>query len=184
MMTLSMAENRSRNINQIIADNGKKLFRFIRSRTKTNADAEDILQDVWVQLSNVVDIENFEQVSSWLYRVARNRITDNYRKKKPELIIDDDERNAGIGSGNFLDVLPEIEDEELKEIFWEALFDALEELPEEQRNAFVWNELEEKTFREMEEKTGISAKTWISRKGYAVKHLRNRLEGVYSEFFE
>ena len=75
------------------------------------------------------------------------------------------------------------EDAELKELFWEALFDALDELPENQRQAFIWNELEDQTFQEMADRTGESIKTWISRKRYAVQHLRKRLQSLYEEFF-
>ena len=75
------------------------------------------------------------------------------------------------------------EDENLKEIFWEELFKALDELPEKQRNVFVWNELEDQTFQQISDRTGVNIKTLISRKRYAVKHLRTRLEAVYQEFF-
>jgi len=83
-----MAEKRDRKINDVIKEYGNRLFRFIRGRVPTNADAEDITQEVWYQLSRVVELESIEQISGWLFRVARNRITDNYRKKKPALLLD------------------------------------------------------------------------------------------------
>ncbi len=183
-MSISMVENKSRNINSVIAENSKKLMAFIRPKVRNTSDAEDILQDVWAQLNNIVDLDGIEQISSWLYRVARNRITDLYRKKKPDLIVDAvAEENNENSISNLLAELPIFEDEDLKEIFWSQLFIALEELPEDQKNAFVWNELEDQTFQEIAERTGIGIKTWISRKGYAVKHLRKRMQLVYQEFF-
>jgi RNA polymerase sigma factor (sigma-70 family) len=180
-----MVEDRNQNINNIIAQNSNRLLSFIRSRVRNTSDAEDILQDVWSQLNGIVDLGGIEQVSSWLFRVARNRITDDYRKKKPDLILDDTERDENPGSlVDLMAEMPAFEDEEMKEVFWDHLFDALDELPENQKNAFVWNELEDLTFQEIADKTGEGIKTWISRKGYAVKHLRNRLQSIYVEFFD
>ncbi|MEL6923221.1 MAG: sigma-70 family RNA polymerase sigma factor [Bacteroidota bacterium] len=180
-----MAEKRERKITQLIGEYGNRLFRFIRGRVPTNADAEDIEQEVWYQLSKVVDLDSIEQISGWLFRVARNRITDNYRKKKPELYEDLAYENDD-GSLNFTDMLVAEgltpEDEDLKQIFWEALFAALDELPEKQRDVFVWNELEDQTFQEIADRTGENIKTLISRKRYAVQHLRKRLETLYNEF--
>lgn len=180
-----MADNSGRNITEAVSEYGKKLFGFIRNKVPTNADAEDIFQDVWYQFSNVVDTQPIEQVSGWLFRVARNRVTDNFRKKKPDLIEDfayQDEEGDTHYKDIFLAEFPTPEDDELRELFWEALYSALEELPENQRNVFVWNELEDKTFQEIADETGVNIKTLISRKGYAVKHLRKRLESLYKEF--
>lgn len=182
-MSVTMAQEKNQNINSIISENGNKLLGFIRSRVRNVADAEDILQDVWYQLYNIVDLDGIEQISSWLYRVARNRITDNYRKKKPALVLDAPNEDGNSTSlSQILAEVNEFEDEELKEIFWNQLFIALDELPLDQKNAFVWNELEDQTFQEIADRTGTGIKTWISRKGYAVKHLRNRMRIVYEEF--
>ncbi|MCP3933154.1 MAG: RNA polymerase sigma factor [Bacteroidetes bacterium] len=180
-----MAEKQKKNIVGVVEEYGGRLFRFIRSRVRTEADAEDIMQEVWFQLSRIVDLESIEQISGWLFRVARNKVTDNYRKQKPDLLEDmkyeDDE-----GSFPYAEILladsisPEIEN--LKEIFWEELLSALDELPEKQRQVFIWNELEDQTFQEISDRTGENIKTLISRKGYAVKHLRKRLESLYREF--
>jgi len=184
-MPESMAEKRERSISKAINEYGSRLFRFIRGRVSTNADAEDISQEVWYQLSRVVDLDSIEQLSGWLFRVARNRITDNYRKQKPDLIEDfnSDEEDGGF---NFTEILlaesMSPEEEDLKEIFWEELFKALDELPEKQREVFVWNELEDQTFQEIADRTGENIKTLISRKRYAVKFLRDRLESLYEEF--
>jgi RNA polymerase sigma factor (sigma-70 family) len=180
-----MAEQRERTISKVIQDYGNRLFRFIRGRVPTNADAEDITQEVWYQLSRVVELDSIEQISGWLFKVARNRITDSYRKQKPDLLEDYNYENEE-GGFNFRGILlaesTSPEDENLKEIFWEELFKALDELPENQRNVFVWNELEDETFQEIADRTGDNIKTLISRKGYAVKHLRGRLEELYGEF--
>jgi len=184
-MSIPMAEKRERNITGIVREYGNRLFGFIRNRVPNNADAEDILQEVWYQISNVAEIESIEQMSGWLFRVARNRITDNYRKQKESSLegitySDDD------GDSHLQDILmadfPAPEDENLREIFWEELFQALEELPQNQRDVFVWNELEDQTFQEIADRTGENIKTLISRKRYAVQHLRKRLEELYQEF--
>lgn len=186
-MSEPMAEKRERKISNVMRDYGNRLFRFIRGRVSTNADAEDITQEVWYQLSRVIDLDSIEQISGWLFRVARNRITDSYRKQKPALLEDFNYENEE-GSFNFTEILTaestSPEEENLKEIFWEELFSALDELPEKQRNVFVWNELEDQTFQEIADRTGENIKTLISRKRYAVQHLRERLENLYLEFFE
>ena len=182
-----MAEKREENITTVVSEYGNRLFRFIRGRVPTNADAEDILQEVWYQFSRVVDVESIDQISGWLFRVARNKVTDNYRKQRPELLEDmsyeDEEGDIHIKDILLAD-FPNPEDEDLREIFWEELFAALEELPEAQKNVFVWNELEDQTFQEIADRTGDNIKTLISRKGYAVKHLRKRLKELYKEFFD
>lgn len=186
-MPTAMAEQRKQNIATVVRDYGKRLSSFIRGRVRSNEEAEDILQEVWFQLSRVVDTEPIEQISGWLFRVARNRITDSYRKQKTEL-IDDFSYEDEDGDISFKDLLladfntPETEN--LRQVFWEALFEALDELPEEQRQIFVWNELEDQTFQEISDRTGVNIKTLISRKGYAVKHLRKRLQTLYNEFLE
>ncbi len=185
-MSDQMAEKRERTISKVINEYGTRLFRFIRGRVSTNADAEDITQEVWYQLSRVIELDSIEQISGWLFKVARNRITDSYRKQKPDLIEDQNFENEE-GSFSFKDILVadtvSPEDENLKEIFWEELFNALDELPENQKNVFVWNELEDQTFQEIADRTGENIKTLISRKRYAVQHLRKRLEELYGEFF-
>lgn len=169
---------------QSVKEYGRRLFGFIRSRVNTNEDAEDILQDVWYQLS-VLDAGPVEQLGAWLYKVAQNKIIDHYRKQKPEAIEDisyeDDE-----GEIKFKEVLliEENNDPEiiyLKNLFWEKLFSALSELPEPQRNIFVLNELENKTFQEISDESGENIKTLISRKHYAVVYLRERLHVLYEE---
>jgi len=186
-MSDKMAEKRERKISNVINEYGSRLFRFIRGRVSSNADAEDITQEVWYQLSRVVELDSIEQISGWLFRVARNRITDSYRKQSPDLILDKPYGNDD-GEFNFRDILladaTTPEDENLKELFWQELFIALDELPEKQKNVFVWNELEDETFQEISDRTGDNIKTLISRKRYAVQYLRKRLEELYMEFFD
>jgi RNA polymerase sigma factor (sigma-70 family) len=185
-MLITMAENRERKIGAIINEYSNRLFGFIQKRVPSTADAEDITQEVWYQLSRVVELDAIEQISGWLFRVARNRITDNYRKQKPDLLLDEN-FDTEEGGFDFKEILMaetvSPEDENLKAIFWEALFEALEELPENQKNVFVWNELEDQTLQEISDKTGVNIKTLISRKRYAVQHLRTRLKTLYDEFF-
>ncbi len=182
---ISMTEKSRHNLAQTVKDYGKRLFGFIRGRVKSDEDAEDILQDVWFQLSNVVNVDEIEQMSGWLFQVARNKIIDRYRKKTPDsldsLTFENDD-----GEFNVMDILmtddKSPETEYIREVFWRELFVALEELPENQRQVFVWNELEDKTLQEIADQTGENLKTIISRKGYAVKHLRKRLQSLYNDF--
>ncbi len=183
-----MTETRKRNtVPGVVQTYSQRLFRFIRNRVPSNAEAEDILQEVWFQLSKVVDIDSIEQISGWLFRVARNRVTDSYRKQQP-LLLEDMSYEDEEGEDHLTDILwsdfPTPEEENLKEIFWATLFEALDELPEKQRQVFVWNELEDQTFQEIADRTGENIKTLISRKRYAVQHLRNRLQALYDEFMD
>jgi RNA polymerase sigma factor (sigma-70 family) len=163
---------------------GSRLFRFIRGRVRTEEEAEDILQDVWMQLSRLSNLEEIESLSGWLYQVARNRITDTYRRQGTESLEDlsyeDEEGNLNVKEIMLSDSRSP-EDEFFKEIFWETLMSALDELPENQRQVFVWNELEDLTLQEIADNTNENLKTIISRKRYAVLHLRQRLQALYEE---
>ena len=167
-----------------VKDYGNRLFRFIRGRVKSNEDAEDILQDIWYQLSNAVNIDEIEQMSGWLFQVARNKITDKYRKKKTQSIEDFSVQDED-GDISFIHILLESnfnpETEYLRDVFWEELMIALDELPENQKLVFVLNEMEDLTLQQIADETGENLKTIISRKAYAVKYLRKRLENVYQE---
>ena len=180
-----MAASREQTITQTIRNYGDRLFRFIRGRVSSDADAEDVLQDVWYQLSRIVDLGAVENINAWLYRVARNRLTDRYRKKQPEA-LEDLRYTDENGDASFLDDwLPSDDDtpEEayFRQLVWETLYDALDELPPAQREVFIWNELEDETFQSIADRTGINIKTLISRKRYAVIHLRERLADLHEE---
>lgn len=172
---------------QAVSDYGKGLFNFIRGKVKTEADAEDILQDVWCQLSNITDTDEIDQLRGWLFKVARNKIIDKSRKKTEELIDDliytDDDDEI-----DFTEILlpddSDPESEYMKDVFWRELFAALDELPESQKQVFIWNELEDKTLQQIADETGEKLKTIISRKGYAVKHLRSRLQALYDDLLD
>ncbi len=185
--TISVSNQPKQNIIQAVRDYGRRLFYFIRGKVNTDEDAEDILQDVWYQFSNLMNSEPIEQTSAWLYRVARNRIIDKYRRREPEsleaIFTDDDESEF-----NFREILltenKTPETEHLRNLFWEQLFSALNELPEEQKQVFVWNELEDISFNEIAKRTGEKINTLISRKRYAVLHLRKRLAQLHKDIIE
>jgi RNA polymerase sigma factor (sigma-70 family) len=183
-----MTEKRRQNIIETVSNYSKRLFTFIRGRVNTDEDAEDILQDVWYQFSNVVDTDTIEQASAWLFTVARNKITDKYRKQRPVSLEDELGYENEEGDLNLKEILlaenTTPETEHLRNLFWQQLFSALNELPEEQRNVFVWNELEDISFNDISVITGEKVNTLISRKRYAVLHLRNRLEELYKEILE
>ena len=180
-----MAEQRTLSLTKTIQQFGKNLFGFVRGKVKSNEDAEDIIQDVWYQLSNLTNFSELENVSAWLYQVARNKVTDKYRKKKTTSLEEFAYENEE-GEFNFKDILllddsnhPELS--YFKEIFWTEMLASLEELPEKQREVFVLNEIEDKTLQEIADKQGENIKTIISRKGYAVKYLRKKLNYLYQE---
>ncbi len=179
---------KSANIVQTVRDYSRRLFGFIRQRVPNDADAEDILQEVWMQLSGIVDVAAIDNIRAWLFTVARNKVTDRYRRK-PLTSLDTTAEEEDEVSGSLLREMllfeadtPELV--QLRELFWEELFAALEELPAAQREVFIWQELEDQTFQEIADRTGENIKTLISRKRYAVQHLRKRLEYVYQEFFQ
>lgn len=182
--TTNLVATRDQTLGQIIRGYGQRLYGFIRGRTANEADAEDILQEVWHQLSRLAGLEDIENINAWLFRVARNKLTDRYRKRQMESLEDMGFENED-GESTFQEVLladfntPETE--HLRAFFWEELFAALEELPQAQRDVFVWNELDGETFQEIATRTGENIKTLISRKRYAVQHLRRRLAGLYEE---
>lgn len=181
-----MAIPARQNIGEVVREYGRRLFGFIRGRVKSDADAEDILQDVWYQFSRVAGVEPIEQLGGWLFRTARNRITDQYRKRRPESLEDlmyEDEEGDVFFNDMLLAAPDDPETEYLRQLFWDELFAALEELPEAQRQVFIWNELEDQTFQTIADRTGENIKTLISRKRYAVQYLRQRLDVVYRDFF-
>ena len=182
-LTALMAEEQKRNISSIIGDYSKRLLGFIRKRVANEADAEDILQDVFYQLAG--NTQPIEQLTAWLFRVARNRIVDVKRKHKPELL---DDLYASKGDDDMLgwtDLLTDLdntpESTYLRSIFWETLYAALDELPAEQKQVFVLNELEGVPFKDIAEQTGQTVNTLLSRKRYAVLHLRERLQVLRDE---
>ena len=180
-----MSEERHIYITETVQQFGKRLFGFVRGKVKTTEEAEDILQDVWYQFSRLSNLDELENVSAWLYRVAQNRVTDNYRKKKTENLEDftyeNDEDEISFKKILLLDENASPELALFKEEFWSELMQALDELPENQKEVFLLNEIEDFTLQEIADQKGENLKTIISRKGYAVKHLRKRLQHLYNE---
>jgi len=183
--TASMSDERHFSITETVQQFGKRLFGFVRGKVKTTEEAEDILQDVWYQFSRLSNLDELENVSAWLYRVAQNRVTDNYWKKKTENLEDftyeNDENEISFKEILLLDENASPELALFKEEFWSELMQALDELPENQKEVFLLNEIEDFTLQEIADQKGENLKTIISRKGYAVKHLRKRLQHLYNE---
>jgi len=179
-----MTAERKRNITQVITDYSKRLMGFIRKRVNNEADAEDILQDVFYQF--IGNTQPIEQMTAWLFTVARNKIIDRQRKKRPESLEDvfaeEEGEDGGLNWSEFLfDASDNPEKDYLRSLFWEELNNALNELPEEQRQVFILNELEGVPFKEIAEQTGETVNTLLSRKRYAVLHLRERLSALKDE---
>jgi len=166
-----------------------RLLSFIRNRVSTVEEAEDILQDVFFQfVSGFETIESIDRVTSWLFSVARNKIIDRYRRDSVRPQRADFGGKAGMEEEAPLtlqEILPDLgntpEDSYLRETIWDSIMDALDELPAEQREIFVLNEIEEKSFREISEATGISINTLLSRKRYAILALRKKLQRLYND---
>lgn len=166
-----------------------RLLSFIRNRVSTVEEAEDILQDVFYQFVAGYDtIESLDRVTSWLFSVARNKIIDRYRRDAAR------PKRADLGGRASMEedapltlqeILPDLgntpEDAYLREAIWDAIMDALDELPAEQRTIFIQNEIEEKGFREIAEETGVSINTLLSRKRYAILALRKKLQRLYND---
>ncbi|HQV01453.1 MAG: sigma-70 family RNA polymerase sigma factor [Bacteroidia bacterium] len=166
----------------------KRLFSFIRNKVATDEEAEDILQDVFYELTETVRMTKpIERVAAWLFTVARNKITDRYRKKKPEALANLAAQGTNDEGESFFltDLLSQQSDNAdtnlLRKTIMIAIQEALAELPQEQRNVFVWHELDDMSFNDIAEKTGVSVNTLLSRKRYAIMHLRKKLKHLYDE---
>lgn len=176
-----MTGSNANSISAVVKAYSSRLMGFIRKRVTNEADAEDILQDVFFQLLG--NKEPIDQITAWLFTVARNKIIDGNRKKQP-LALDGlfsitDEGETGEWMDILLDDSSNPETIYLRNLFQETLKDALDELPEEQKQAFVLNELDGIPFKQISEETGIPVNTLISRKRYAVIYLRTKLADLY-----
>ena len=182
-----MALEQDRQISEVVQREQSRLRNFIRRRVPDPRDAEDILQDVFYELVEANRmLMPIDHITSWLFRVARNRITDLFRKKKPESFSDtahEDEDGELLQLDDWLPS-PDAGPEALyaRNLLLSELELALDQLPEEQRTVFVAHELEGRSFKEMAARTGVSVNTLLSRKRYAVLHLRQRLQSIYDEF--
>ena len=182
-----MALEQDRRISEVVKREQSRLRNFIRRRVPDPRDAEDILQDVFYELVEANRLlMPIEHVTGWLFRVARNRITDLFRKKRPESFSDTTVGDEGDDLLQLEDLLPSPDAGPEALYARHVLLDELElsiaELPEEQREVFVAHELEGRSFKEMAAESGVSLNTLLSRKRYAVRHLRDRLQSIYDEF--
>lgn len=183
-----MSTEQGQRLDAEIAQQRPRLRNFIRKRVANDADTDDILQDVFAELLEAYELMRpIEHVGAWLFRVAKNRITDLFRRRKTEAIdaapqveADEDE------SLSIVDLLPSAEDGPeaayLRSMLLEELDDALSELSPEQQDVFVAHEIEGRSFKELAAETGLSVNTLLGRKYYAVQHLRKRLHAIYGEF--
>jgi RNA polymerase sigma factor (sigma-70 family) len=186
--SVALMSEQDRRISEAVAKQGARLRNFIRKRVPNEADVEDLLQEVFYELVEANRLlMPIEYVTGWLFQIARNRITDLFRKKKPETFSDAavlDEEGELLRIEDLLpspDAGPEavyVRNEMLQELEL-----ALSELPEEQRQIFLAHEFEGRSFKELSEESGVSINTLLSRKRYAILHLRQRLRGIHDEFF-
>ncbi len=183
-----MTEEQNDRIGETIEREQTRLRNFIRRRVLDESEAEDILQEVFYELVQAYRLmKPVERVGAWLFRVARNRIIDRFRKRRPEAARSNAPEGEDEGeSFTWEDLLPSPdvgpEAAYAREVLLEELDAALDELPEEQREVFVAHELEGRSFDDLAAVTGLSVNTLLSRKHYAVLHLRRRLRAVYDEF--
>jgi RNA polymerase sigma factor (sigma-70 family) len=182
-----MSVEQDRQISEVVKREQPRLRSFIRRRVPDPRDAEDILQEVFYELVEANRLlMPIEHVTGWLFRVARNRITDLFRKKKPESFSDAAVANDDEELLRLEDLLPSPdagpEAVYTRNVLLDEMEFALDELPDEQREVFIGHELEGRSFKEMAAETGVSVNTLLSRKRYAVLHLRERLQSIYDEF--
>jgi RNA polymerase sigma factor (sigma-70 family) len=178
----------NRQISDVIQREQSRLRGFIRKRVADAGDAEDILQDVLYELVETYRLlQPIEQVGAWLYRVARNRIIDSFRKKRPQPFADVQAQGADEEGALLLENLlpsPDAGPEAAyaRSVLLEEIDSTIEELPEEQREVFVAHEIEGRSFKQLAGETGVSVNTLLSRKRYAVMYLRRRLQAIYDEY--
>ncbi len=178
MALVANEHEQDKRILEAVREQTARLRSFIRRRVGDQGDAEDILQEVFYELTEAYRLVNpIEHIGAWLFQVARNRIADSFRKKRPQAISDQ------IGLEDLLpspDAGPEAV--YARSVLFAELDDALDELPDEQRDVFVAHELEGRTFKELAAETGLGVNTLLARKRYAVLHLRERLQAIHEEF--
>ena len=181
-----MPNNQDRRIADVVSREQSRLRNFIRRRVADPRDVEDILQDVFSELVEANRmLMPIDHVTGWLFQVARNRITDLFRKKQPERFSDVAIANADDDLLLFEDLLPSSDTGPdaayARSVLLDELEDALDELPPDQRDAFIAHEIDGVSFKELSARTGVSVNTLLSRKRYAVMHLRRRLQDVYDD---
>lgn len=182
-----MTSQQDESISEVIRQERARLANFIRSRVDDPLDAEDILQEIFYELVVAYRLmKPLEQAGAWLFRVARNRITDRFRAKKPATSLDAPLHQSQDGEPLFLkDMLPSPEEGPdaayARTILLQEIEDALDDLPKHQRDVFIAHEIEGRSFKDLARETGVSQNTLLSRKRYAVLYLRERLQSIYDE---
>jgi len=178
-------------IEETVRQEGGRLLGFIRKFVPDKADAEDIMQDVFYQLAiSYDDIRSVDKVSGWLFRVARNKITDKFRKKKPETfsqltLRNDMDEGEPVSLEQLIPDLSHLPDEDyLRDVIWQKIEQALDKMPVAQRDVFIKHELEQKSYKEMEIIFKENINTLLSRKRYAIQFLRKELEAFYNELLD
>lgn len=184
------AEGQDQQIQAVVSRERRRLLDFIRRRVPDELDAEDVLQDVFYELVQSYRLlKPIEQMAAWLFRVARNKITDRYRRQRPESLeamtaAGTDPDGEPLLLAELLPATDATDGDLLRETLLDAIADALDELPEDQRMVFVAHELEGKSFNQLVEETGVPLNTLLARKHYAVKKLRTRLRDIYDDYFD
>ena len=177
-------------ITQTVTKERPRLLNFIKRSIPDQDEAEDLFQDVMYQfVAGFEQIQSIEKVTSWLYGVTRRKIVDRFRKKKPETFTQQESRlnqhteeNEPISLADILPDLSDLPDQAYwRQVIWDTVKASLEELPKEQRYVFEQHELHHKTFKEMSEETGVTINTLLSRKRYAVRYLRSKLQDLYAD---
>ncbi len=182
----TMTEQQNAEIERAVQKEGGRLFNFIRKRVRHDDDAQDILQDVFWQLIGAYRrLETIERVTSWLFQVARNKIADTYRNKKPESSLQrkaEREDGTEINLDDIIEGLSESPEEAyIRDVIWNEIEIAVDKLPPPQRAVFIWHEFEGMSFTDMAERTGDSENALRMRKHYAMRSLRERLRSLYDE---
>ena len=186
--SIALMTEHDRHIAKIIAEERARLRSFIRKRVPNESDAEDLLQDVFYEVVEAYRLmEPVQRWSAWMFKVARNRITDFFRKKRLKPSGSDPVAVSDEGEALLLeDVVPSPDagpaEAYARSVLLREIEEALDELPEEQREVFIAHELEGTSFKELAARTGVGVNTLLSRKRYAVLHLRRRLRAIYDEF--
>ena len=186
-LAIDMTREQDRQISEAVEQQRSRLRGFISRRVADPSDVEDILQEVFFELVEAYRLmKPIEMVGAWLFQVARNRIIDGFRKKKPEPLAD---LNVESEEGEMLSIEESLpsphagpEAAYTRTVLIEELEAALDELPDEQRSVFIGHEIEGRSFKELAAETGLSINTLLSRKRYAVLHLRERLQLLHHEF--
>jgi RNA polymerase sigma factor (sigma-70 family) len=186
---LAMAAEQNERIQQTVQQERKRLLNFIKKRVNNVADAEDILQDVLYQFTEYSRVgSHIDSITAWLFTVTRNKITDWFRKKRETTFSDHTREYEGEETMFLTEIIadPSAQSDApmTRKIMAEAIMEAIEELPEDQRYVFLQHEIEGKSFKEMSAETGVSVNTLLSRKRYAVLYLRERLAELYQELLK